>query len=62
MEKQHLEFIQAATECERALKITSNMLARANLHLHKANAAIRESEAKIAKSRLVLKGLYGRTD
>jgi hypothetical protein len=40
-----------------ALKVTSNMLGRASLSLEKASAAIRESEAKIAKSKFVLQGL-----
>ena len=58
MEKLYLEYVQATIECERALKITTDILAHANRDLHGISAAIRESEAKIAKSKLLLQGLY----
>ena len=62
MNKLYLEHIEATAECERALKITTDILARANRHLEGISATIRESEAKIIKSKLLLQGLYRSAD
>ena len=56
MEKLYLEFVQARADCDRALRINADILARMNRDLDKTSAAIRES----AKSKLVLRGLYRR--
>jgi hypothetical protein len=58
MEKLYLEFAQAAAERDRALRIATALLARASRNLEETSAAIRENEAKIAKSKLILKGLH----
>jgi hypothetical protein len=67
MEKLHLDFVQARDECDRAITVASNILARTSRAVEETGAAIRESEAKIAKSKqllnkLRLRGLYGEGD
>jgi hypothetical protein len=57
MDKLQLEFAQAHSDCDRALEIAANILGRMNRDLEKTGATIRESEAKIAKSRRCLYGV-----
>jgi hypothetical protein len=58
MDKLRLEADRAALESHAALRIATNLMARMGRELDEITAAVIRSRAMIAKSKLLLRGLY----